>query len=64
MRPGKACLLVLLLALTQLLAVAKAGEKDGGEPGGGLGLRARERLAAPGMGATWTGGFRADPLRD
>ncbi|KAF6086202.1 hypothetical protein HJG60_008406 [Phyllostomus discolor] len=29
MRPGKACLLVLLLALTQLLAVAKAGEEDG-----------------------------------
>lgn len=28
MRPGKACLLVLLLALAQLLAVASAGEPD------------------------------------
>lgn len=49
MRPGKARLLVLLLALAQLLAVASAGEPDEGErPGGGPGLRAEERRARPG----------------
>lgn len=46
MRPRKACLLVLLLALAQLLAVASAQDLDEGErPGGERGLRAGERRA-------------------
>lgn len=46
MRLRKACLLVLLLALAQVLAVASAGGPDAGEPG----LRAEERLARRGGG--------------
>lgn len=42
MRPRRACLLLLLLALAQLLAVASAGGADEGEPSG---LRAGERRA-------------------
>lgn len=48
MRLRKGYLLVLLLALAQLLAVALAGAPDAGEPG----LRAEERLARAGVGAT------------
>lgn len=65
MRPRKACLLVLLLALAQLLAVASAQDLDEGErPDGERGLRAGERRARhqgwvrPGLR------FRVEPLQN
>lgn len=64
MRPRKAFLLVLLLALAQLLTVASAeGPEEGERPGGKRGLRA---LDAVPRHQEWvrpaTLGFRVEPL--
>lgn len=66
MRPRKACLLVLLLALAQLLAVASARGPDEGErrsDGAGRACRLEGAARHQGWVRRGSGGFRAERLQ-